>query len=1312
MLENPKQYNLEQAENEAGEIRKVIENGKSNDYKESEKIVEWRKKIDALDYKNFDFNILSEIPIQFHHNIAIKFIEAKGEYFIAENLEKFQELNHQEIALKLIRAGSGEYVVKNLKKFHDVVQKDIVVELIKTKDLVSVAWGLGDRFKTITCLDKEVAEMLIENDREDQGFGASVVSEHLECFKGIDQGIALKLIESKHAGSVVRNINFFSNINQQEIALKIIDSPEYYYIDDILKKFSNLNYSELAFKCVEYGYDHYSKFFENCPAQYLNNELAINLINAGHENVVDLEFEHFSVIKKDAVIKIIEKLGSNASGVAKCLNKFRDSDREEILIKMIELCGRIDMALDNSIDIPETTWNRIYPLLLEKKYDRELIIDHIDKFKNANHSEIAMKSMEDREELDISKLKNLNSEVALKMIGLFKENGMRYEDKWQIMFEKNISNFDNLNKSVAVELFKKNEINVIANNTDRFNLREIIQFSLENNQIDLLDTILDRMSKASAIYHKEVALMLIDAGKGDLVDKYNNNFYGEFFEQGRKEGLMASEFILIDNKADELSDLNKIEKYKKIYEILKNKHHNWQDNENIIKPFEDAASIFGYNKMFKYLGRPQLTRHDGLHNFLQIIKSYEASGLKATTYYNNILAQVANDDGQYYEGTAHHHLNSLVGSIDYNFNDVAEKVREYSGIEKLQGLMIELGETKNIFSSWKNLKKYREICELLGRTEILDNLQNLKKEGKNKLYKYIETLAFHPSISMEEVFKLWEYPESFLQNNDTHTSEEVHNHKKPSNYIEIPNLDLTATELRDALVEGSYDRLQAFTPMEIIYEVGQERKTDIRENLARQIGVRDKELRKKLGIIENEELKSDSKLFAKLNQFFKKQGYDFKKYLNGEENIPESVVEELEQFRSKQQVEEYRVKINKKSDPDGVVAGNDTACCMPFGSGKNNVYTFNPICALFTVQKKNADGNFRTIAQSVLTLDKDINENVAKLLSKLNSIETKLHEVISEDVLLDKSSIITCDNIELAENYKNHPLAGQILEEIYRDFFQEYVKNYSAKQNLDTSKVIIGQGYSDSLRHLPEVNNTFMPEAPVGYSDNLHEKAYLLDLTKETKEKLVTSKKIIPVVESEQKVKMPVNWPKGISFLTYRDSLPVAYIEGKAYRDNESLIQYLHNMENALIAKDINNEAKNRVNMSFKYQDSDSKIHGYILAYEGRRNNSEYNNKEEHETGEKVLYVSDLASDGNKRAGGSLLIVFAEEYKRNFLEKDNPIPIYMQLREATSYPIILKQLEKLSKNTDYKFKLKELGTYQHGDDTMHEAIIRAEKINK
>jgi hypothetical protein len=368
---------------------------------------------------------------------------------------------------------------------------------------------------------------------------------------------------------------------------------------------------------------------------------------------------------------------------------------------------------------------------------------------------------------------------------------------------------------------------------------------------------------------------------------------------------------------------------------------------------------------------------------------------------------------------------------------------------------------------------------------------------------------------------------------------------------------------------------------------------------------------------------------------------------------------------------------------------------------------------LFTIQKKNSEGRWRTIAQSVLTKDKDIGQNIAELRKKLEEEKTKMHEVVDESALLDKPRLIACDNIEVAQNFQGQSQGREIIKTIYTDFFREYLKRFAKEDNLDEERVPIGLGYIDSLTTLPKENNTFIPEAPVGYSDKLHEQVFMLNVKKELIANVIAKRAVnIGEIKKPAGEETGAMLPKGISYLTFEDSLPVAYIEGKAYRDNESLMEYLHNMENALIAKDVNNTAKNRPNMSFKYTDSRGNIHGYILAYEGvaHREKNQYDDEDDYQSkkksDEKIIYVSDLASDGSKKAGGALIIGFTEAYKRNYVDKKNPLPILAQFREKTSYQIILKQLEKLSKDVGMKFEMEELGTEEKEGEVMHEVMIR------
>jgi hypothetical protein len=306
----------------------------------------------------------------------------------------------------------------------------------------------------------------------------------------------------------------------------------------------------------------------------------------------------------------------------------------------------------------------------------------------------------------------------------------------------------------------------------------------------------------------------------------------------------------------------------------------------------------------------------------------------------------------------------------------------------------------------------------------------------------------------------------------------------------------------------------------------------------------------------------------------------------------------------------------------------------------------------------------------------------------------KMTNIVSEDILTTTQSYVSADNVEVAPNYKHD---HGLIKNVYADFFNEYLTLYAKEDGLNSEKVPVGIGYSDALTDLPKAPNTFAPEAPVGYSDKLHPNVYVLPLKSEYPD----SAKTIIKHEKPQTKEIPPK-VRGVAPLTSSDTLAISYLEGKAYADNESLMVNLHNMENALIGKDINNARKNRANMSFKYTDDKGKVCGYLLAYEGTLAET----KQEGES-ENILYIADLASDKqNTRAGGSLIKAFVEQYQKEFLEKGKMTPIYMEAREQTSYKIVQKQLERLAADMNMDVEMEELPTYRQGADTMHPVILR------
>ena len=762
-------------------------------------------------------------------------------------------------------------------------------------------------------------------------------------------------------------------------------------------------------------------------------------------------------------------------------------------------------------------------------------------------------------------------------------------------------------------------------------------------------------------------------------------------------------------------------KCSELFEFLQEKEPDWQDEANVTRPFKEGVGIFGWQKMFGYAGRPDVTRHDALFSFDKILTLYKQSGLSAEQFYGQILGQVYSDGASYESGTSYNELNSIASAInlsDERFMGMKRKIAQYPKIQELQNLGEFLGQKEKVFSSWNSLKKFTDLSQLLERAEILGELNQLEEVAardprKAKLAKFIKTLAFHPDskVNMQSVLEFWRQPEIFFESGDAQMTQgtelEVHNAKKPSNYVDIPNLDLTAVQLRDALVEGDLDKIQAFLPMEIVYTLNKQQKISedlsFADILRREVGSR-------------RDNTANGPLFAAVNRLFREKNLNTVEFLQGKNEIM-STLAGVEQRELEEKLRElvsqfpnpkiehapkpisrhYRARVNQKSDPQAVLAGNDTSCCMPFGSGKNNIYMFNPDCALFTLEEEKGEGKWRTIAQSVLTLDLDINRSVPEVASAIKNSRGNLSEILPDSVLKPTKHYLACDNVEVAQNAMGKK---KIIEALYRQFFQKYLPYYNQSNPeipIDEEKVVVGPANSDF--HFPNrMSNTFIPAAPVGYSDKYGSEVETINFNRSQTEAVSLTEESI---KQEQKIQNTATRRSGVTPLTFKDSLGVAYLEGKAYSENTSLITCLHNMENGLIAKDINNEAKHRPNLSTKYVDENGRMRGYLLAYEGVDDDNQ----------SPVIFLSDLASDRQSvLAGGRLINSFIDSYHQNYLEKNRLLPILMQARESTSYQIIQNQLQAISKRLGVRFEVEERNVSQQGNDRMHELLLRPVKF--
>jgi hypothetical protein len=91
---------------------------------------------------------------------------------------------------------------------------------------------------------------------------------------------------------------------------------------------------------------------------------------------------------------------------------------------------------------------------------------------------------------------------------------------------------------------------------------------------------------------------------------------------------------------------------------------------------------------------------------------------------------------------------------------------------------------------------------------------------------------------------------------------------------------------------------------------------------------------------------------------------------------------------------------------------------------------------------------------------------------------------------------------------------------------------------------------------------------------------------------------------------------------------------------------------------------------------------------------------------ESVIYISDLATDKESpRTAHGLMKAFAESYKKHYTDTGRLIPIVASMREKTSYALVVKHIDQLSKMAGVQFTLIEKGTYSTGGDTMHNVVL-------
>ncbi len=279
--------------------------------------------------------------------------------------------------------------------------------------------------------------------------------------------------------------------------------------------------------------------------------------------------------------------------------------------------------------------------------------------------------------------------------------------------------------------------------------------------------------------------------------------------------------------------------------------------------------------MLRFALNARVNPHDALLDFNHVLEMYKKSGMTPEAFEGKILSQVSRDAGVDDEGSAYAHLQTIAKSFPEKPDELLARAK--NSVPELKALAESVSDTRyGVFADWNTLKRFGKLQHLLEQQETLDKLDQLAKDGQPQLAAWLKTLMFHPDsrISLASIMQFWEEPGKFLDLDDSNSGN-AHGLKKPSRYTNIPNLDLTPVQLRDALLDGTLDKLQVFSPMRVEYDLAPN--VDINKEFDLALGAR-REGRQGTA-------KNSQKLFSEVNRVLKTDapGYTVKDLVSGKE---------------------------------------------------------------------------------------------------------------------------------------------------------------------------------------------------------------------------------------------------------------------------------------------------------------------------------------------------------------------------------------------------------------------------------------------
>jgi len=180
----------------------------------------------------------------FSPEAANMLIETGKGWFVADQLKKFEGVNHTEIANKLIDTGQVKYVAKFIYNFEKLDR--IIAEKIISKWESEPVIEHADRFVNLV-FDDALAKLIARS--------GGKLSSYFERFNGLDfTGIANIIIDKGEGILVAKYLERYKGVNHTEIANRLIDTKQGFYVAKYFSNFKNLDLKTVDTLKSMYGY--------------------------------------------------------------------------------------------------------------------------------------------------------------------------------------------------------------------------------------------------------------------------------------------------------------------------------------------------------------------------------------------------------------------------------------------------------------------------------------------------------------------------------------------------------------------------------------------------------------------------------------------------------------------------------------------------------------------------------------------------------------------------------------------------------------------------------------------------------------------------------------------------------------------------------------------------------------------------------------------------------------------------------------------------------------------------------------------------